>query len=252
MTPRILFLGQKPLGEQCFTKLLQHHRLAVCGVCSNIGTSVWWGSELIHLEARRRHLPFVGNQQRHEDILMALIQHYRIDCLISVQHTWILSRELLEAVKGRAFNLHCAPLPGYKGFNACNHAILNAETRFAATLHWMNPQVDVGDAAFLEEVDIATDETAASLYEKMQGAGLRAFVRLLDTLEAGETPPRTPIVGEGRFYSRSSINALRRIQNPNDATEVDRKTRAFWFPPFEPAYIEKEGRKRHLVPGETP
>lgn len=248
----VLFLGQKPLGEKCFQALAEQSDVRIAGVCSNDDANEWWGTHGIKTCAQRMGISFINNSARNESLLLDMIKRNHVDCLISVQHRWILSSDIIESVSRYAFNLHAAPLPSYKGYNACNHAILNGETTFAATLHWMAPEVDAGDAAFVKEIPISHAETAASLYKKTQEAGFQVFLNLLEALSRGISIPRTPLKGESKFYSRSSLDTLRRVNNPGDMSELDRKARAFWFPPFEPAFILANGRKYHLYPETAP
>lgn len=245
----ILFLGQKPVGEACFDLLLKRRdALRVAMAVSNAGTDVWWASAGVREKAEQNAIGFLDNASRREDAILDAVAALKVDTILSVQHPWILSGRILESVGGRAFNLHNARLPDYKGYNACNHAILNGDETFTSTVHWMDPAVDAGPLAFTETFPLARDETAISLYHKAEKAGLRAFARLVDALADGGDIPAIPLAGEGRFYARDSIAPLRRIVNPNDLQEVDRKARAFHFPPFEPAYILDETGKKPVAP----
>jgi hypothetical protein len=51
--------------------------------------------------------------------------------------------------------------------------------------------------------------------------------------------------GKGRFYSRHSIDTLREIKGLH---ELDVKSRAFFIPPFEPAFVLMNGRKVYVLP----
>lgn len=252
MTNRVLFLGQKWVGERCFEALLRTPHLTVAAVVSNQSAHPWWGSNAIYREARARSLPFVDNSDRAHEAMAHLIKKLRISFILSVQHPWILPSALLEQVEFRAFNLHSAPLPRYQGHNACNHAILNGETRFCSTLHWMVPDVDAGAIAFTESFDIAPDEHAQSLYQKGIRAGCKAFQTLLNHLPSLENIPKEPIQGEPRFYPRNSIDSLREVLPNTPAEEIHRRARAFYFPPFEPAYLRTDShQKTYLLPANT-
>ena len=48
----------------------------------------------------------------------------------------------------------------------------------------------------------------------------------------------------GRYVSRVEMEAMKRIE-PGD--NLERKIRAFWFPPYDGAYIEIDGNKYTLV-----
>jgi methionyl-tRNA formyltransferase len=165
-----------------------------------------------------------------------------------VQHPWILPDKILAQAGFHAFNLHNAALPLYKGHNTCNHAILNGDEIYVSTVHWMVAEVDSGPIALEESVQIAPDETARSLYQKALTSGEIVFRRLLELLLSGSPVPRTPMLGQSVFYPRSSLDALRDITDLPDATVADRRIRALFFPPFEPAYLRVAGRKQYVLP----
>ena len=135
-------------------------------------------------QAGRAGIPFLANVVRAEQEIANLIDRTGADTLISVQHPWVLAESLLQAVSMRAFNLHNAPLPSYRGHNAANHDS-NGELEFAATIHWMAPEPDAGPIAFEERFSIREDETARLLHARAAEAGLAAFGRLADALAAG-------------------------------------------------------------------
>jgi methionyl-tRNA formyltransferase len=60
---------------------------------------------------------------------------------------------------------------------------------------------------------------------------------------AGEALARTP-QGRGRYVTRDEFESLRRIR-PGD--DVERKLRAFWYPPHPGALIEVDGRELTVV-----
>jgi methionyl-tRNA formyltransferase len=69
------------------------------------------------------------------------------------------------------------------------------------------------------------------------------FKRVMRRALAGEELPRAP-QGQGRYVSQEDFEALRRVQ-PGD--DLDRKLRAFWYPPHAGAVIEVDGRELTLV-----
>ena len=181
-------------------------------VCSNPSpTNVWWATNRIFDE--RGSLPFISNEINHEQQLTEAIERTDANVIISVQHPHALSNKVLEAVNFKAFNLHSAKLPRYRGSNIANHAILNEEKIYTCTVHWMVPKVDMGDIAFEETFPILDLETAQSLYIKAAQAAIKGFRELLDSLIEGKEPPRVPLGTGGRFFSRKSIDGLKEIRD---------------------------------------
>lgn len=244
---RILFLGQKPFGEAAwrYIKDCSSSGLRVVAVCTNIDSSrVWWESNGVYSD--HGNVSVVDNNIRNTDLLLRLIKEKRINTILSVQHPWILSREILDAVDYNAINFHNARLPQYKGYNAVNHAILNRDKEFVCTAHWMDDVVDEGELVYEASFKLREDETAVSLYAKSFHAGMLLFKKVLHLLIEGQLLPRKKVdMTGGRFYSRKSIEAMREIKSMD---ELEVKSRAFYFPPFEPAFNTTGDSKIYCLP----
>tara|TARA_B100000686_G_scaffold342679_1_gene422276 strand:+ start:752 stop:1552 length:801 start_codon:yes stop_codon:yes gene_type:complete len=192
-------------------------------------------------------VPFISNSRRYVEETLSVIEKTDIDIVLSVQHIWILAPEILDAVGGNAFNLHNAQLPEYKGYNSVSHAIINGDETFHSTLHWMDPVVDSGDIAFEGVIPILPDDTAVSLYERSVASAVEQVRLLLQGVKEGHVP-RRPLEGDGRFYRRGELETLKNLTQVSDEMEIDRLVRGAFFPPHEPAYVEKSGRKHYLLP----
>lgn len=251
-----MFLGQGPLAERACAGLLELPEdagLRVPIACSNAGgQGTWWGSAKVAELADRHGVQFISNARRNDALLARIAAECSINCLISVGHPWILSDLVLQSIDGgAAFNLHNGPLPRYGGFNAVSHAILEGTARFGPTLHWMRPMPDAGPIAFQETFEIPQDATARSLYSLTFQVGQQLFVRLVNHLVDGRLPPRVPMTGPPRIYPRHALSEQREIAGSANDVEFDRKSRAFWFPPFEPAFYRCNGKKYYVAPAQA-
>ena len=190
---------------------------------------------------------FISNEKRNEKKIFSKVKSYAPDFLLSIQHKWILSEKLLKSIGYRCLNLHNAKLPDYKGYNAINFAIANNEKKYTSTIHWVSEQVDEGDVAFESSTQISKSETAQSLYKKTLISSEKILRKLFFAI-LNNNIPRIKIKKKGTFYSKNSIEDLR-IVNPNwDCEKINRIVRACYFPPYEPAYIWKSGKKKYLRP----
>ena len=61
-------------------------------------------------------------------------------------------------------------------------------------------------------------------------------------------PQKFTIKGKGHFYSINSIVGLKEISSIEKFNEVNRKSRAFYYPPHEPAYFISDGKKYYVIP----
>ena len=53
---------------------------------------------------------------------------------------------------------------------------------------------------------------------------------------------------EGTYISRDQMNEMKKITEEDlESEDLDVKVRAFWFPPYDGAYIERNGKRYTLV-----
>lgn len=250
----VAFLGSHDLGVACLDRLHEYDELDVeLVVTYPADADTWWDGSV---RERATELGYdVLPLDRERELL-----EYPVDYLLSVYYPNILDAELLGHPREGALNLHQAELPRYRGSNVFSHAIMNARGddhwRYGTTLHFMAEAVDAGDIVARKFVDIATDDTARSLYEKTKQASLELFEESLPDVASGRVhdlrTPQSAFDGKRYFYRKDSLDGLKELSPeeverlPSDPALRDR-IRALDFPPFEPAYAVVDGRRIYLT-----
>jgi methionyl-tRNA formyltransferase len=170
-----------------------------------------------------------------------------IDLVISFLY-WNRIREPLLSLGGiGCLNFHPAPLPDFRGLGGLNIAILEGLQEWGVSCHFMDEGFDTGDLVEVDRFSIdPRSETAFSLDLHSQEQLLALFRRVMAKALAGEELPRTPQAGLGpsRYVDRGEFESLR-VVRPGD--DVERKLRAFWYPPYPGAVLEVDGRPLTLV-----
>ncbi|MHA4896517.1 methionyl-tRNA formyltransferase [Pedobacter sp. PWIIR3] len=82
-------------------------------------------------------------------------------------------------------NLHGSLLPQYRGAAPINHAIINGEKESGVTTFFLKHEIDTGDIILSDKVDIADDETAGELHDKLMELGARLIVKTVKAIEGG-------------------------------------------------------------------
>ena len=136
-------------------------------------------------------------------------------------------------------------MPDYRGQNTTSHAILNGDKTYTTTLHWIADAVDSGNIIDEITINITENDTAKSLYLKSQEKSFELFKKLLDYLIEDNIPVGKKIDTAGKMYGRNDLNQHRLIKN---ISEISTKGRAFYFPPFEPAYLLHKNKKFYVLP----
>ena len=166
------------------------------------------------------------------------------DVVISFLY-WKLIREPLVSL-GRigCLNFHPAPLPDLRGLGGYNIAILEGFEEWGVSCHFVDEHFDTGDLIRVERFPLDhANATAFSLDLESQERLLALFQRVMSRALDGEELPRTP-QGEGRYVTRAEFEERRRVR-PGD--DIERKLRAFWYPPHPGAVVELDGRLLTLV-----
>ena len=142
--------------------------------------------------ARRLGLELRSIDQLRRDDGVATLRTDAPDWLLNVNSTFIFGPELLAVPMRGCLNMHPGKLPEYAGLHTHQWAIRNGDSRFAATLHWMESEVDAGPIAYEREFDIAPDDTGLSLLMRCLNAGVEVVLEAVRDIAAGRTPPRIP------------------------------------------------------------
>jgi methionyl-tRNA formyltransferase len=192
----------------------------------------------VDLVARRHGLPLVSETELYTD------PPQDVDVVISFLFWRLIREPLLSLGKIGCLNFHPAPLPDLRGLGGLNVAILEGRTEWGVSCHFVDERFDTGDLVEVERFRIdPAAETALSLDLASQERLLALFQRLMRRALGGQQLPREP-QGEGRYVTREEFEELRRVR-PGD--DVERKLRAFWYPPHPGAVIDVDGRLLTLV-----
>lgn len=116
------------------------------------------------------------------------------------------------------FNLHASLLPEYRGAAPINWAIINGETRTGATTFFIDEKIDTGEIILSEETDIAPEENAGSLHDRLMVMGAGLVVKTLRLIEAGPvtTKPQPKGNQEKKAYKLNKDNCRINWEAPSE------------------------------------
>jgi methionyl-tRNA formyltransferase len=170
-----------------------------------------------------------------------------LDYVVSYLFWKKLRSHLLSLPSRGAINFHPAPLPELRGLGGYNVAILEGMRQYGVTAHYMADSIDAGDIIRTRRFTIRPDvETAFSLERRSMEEMLQLFIEVMKIPTRGRTLPRRP-QGEGRYVNRMEFERMRRILPEDSADVVERKCRAFFYPPHGGAFLEVGGKEFTVV-----
>ncbi|MCA3708691.1 MAG: methionyl-tRNA formyltransferase [Phenylobacterium sp.] len=161
-----------------------------------------------------------------------------LDAAVVVAYGQILPREVLEAPRLGAFNLHASLLPRWRGAAPIQRAILAGDAETGVQVMRMTEGLDEGPILSAARLPIAPDETAGTLHDRMAEAGAGLLVATLADIAAGRAV-ETPQAAEGATYAKKISPRTARLHWSRPAAELDGKIRG--LSPFPGAWFEAPG-----------
>lgn len=241
---RILFLGRKPAACDALTFLVENG-IEVVGVVAPSPSKEIQGPPFLADVARQSNIPVIsddavyGALQGKEKLSFSL---KNIDVVISFLFWKKIRKPLILLPRLGCLNFHPAPLPEFRGLGGYNFAIYEKLGLWGAAAHYVNENFDEGDVVISKKFPIdQKSETAFSLEQKTQRVLLDLFYDVVSLLLQGKPLPRVP-QGSGRYINRHAMETLRVITEQDSLEEIERKIRAYWFPPYQGATIELKGK----------
>jgi methionyl-tRNA formyltransferase len=157
-----------------------------------------------------------------------------LDAAVVVAFGQILPREVLEAPRLGAFNLHGSLLPRWRGAAPIQRAIMAGDPVTGVQVMRMTEGLDEGPILASETLRIGPLDTAQTLHDRMAEAGAGLLVRTLPLIERGEAR-ETPQAQVGVTYAKKIRPKEARIDWARPAAEIDRQIRGLspypgaWF-----------------------
>ena len=169
-------------------------------------------------------IPVFQPKKLREPDALAQLRQYPADVMVVVAFGQILTKEVLEMTRYGCINVHASLLPAYRGAAPIQWAIINGERLTGITTMQMDEGIDTGDMILKEEVVIASEETGASLHDKLAKVGASLLVETLKAIEEG----RATFEKQGQSptrYASMLKKEMGRIKWNQSAVEIERLVR---------------------------
>lgn len=154
------------------------------------------------------------------------IKELNPDLIVVAAYGKILPKELLEIPKFGAINVHASLLPKYRGASPISEAIIQGESETGVTIMLMDEGMDTGDILSQEKIVIASDDTTATLSQKLSVLGAKLLIKTLKKYLAGEIKPQKQDDSLAT-YTKILKKEDGKINWNDSAFTIERKIRAY-------------------------
>lgn len=244
---RIAFAGDRDISVQVLEYILSHKVQPLALMIEKPGKA----SHAEDLKALCPHIiadhVLIGDRFRQPEGI-GLLKKLNLDFIISVHFQYIFPEGILSLPRYGVLNLHPAYLPYNRGWHTPSWAILD-NTPAGATLHFMDAGIDTGDIIYQKQLDVAPQDTADSLYQKIKRLELKVFREAWPQLESRDFSRTPQPANAGTTHTRKELEGVRRLDldHPEPPELLIRKLRALTTNrPEEAAYFIQNGKRYHI------
>lgn len=165
------------------------------------------------------------------------------DLILSLGYWKIIPEAVIRSVPLGILNVHHSHGLKYRGRHTCTWAIINNEKEHGSTLHYMSPKLDDGPILATDSVPIDPDETAESLFAKVNDVGLKLvkenLPRALERNLYNELP-----FPSGEHFTYRERDLTHEVSLNLSPAEFERNVRARTFTGKTPPYVMVDG---HMI-----
>ncbi|MFY8179587.1 MAG: methionyl-tRNA formyltransferase, partial [Limnohabitans sp.] len=156
----------------------------------------------------------------------AAIAEAKADVMVVAAYGLILPQWTLDAPRLGCLNIHASLLPRWRGAAPIHRAIEAGDAQTGVVIMQMDAGLDTGDMLLTDVLDIADDDTTASLHDRLADMGGALVVRALAEAQRGQlTPVKQPEAGI--TYAHKIEKAEAAVDWQQSASVIGRRVRAF-------------------------
>ena len=184
---KLVFMGTPEISAYVFEKMIEagyhfvglvaqpDHPVGRKGIIEKVPTKV---------VAEKFNIPVFQPEKIRLDY--AFIEDIKPDLVITLAYGQIVPQGFLDVPKYGCLNLHGSLLPKYRGASPVQSALINNEKFTGVTLMEMVKAMDAGRMYAKKEIEIAEDDNATSLFNKVKIAASELVLEALPKYINGE------------------------------------------------------------------
>jgi len=226
---RFVFMGTPRFGQMILSALIGHYEVAavVTQPDRKAGRGRQWAISAVKSLALEHHVPLLQPEKLRQAEVVQELEHLAPTVIVVAAFGQILPASILSLPQYGCVNVHASLLPRHRGAAPIPAAILAGDRTTGVTVMLMDEGVDTGFILSQDSIDIAAEDTSASLEEKLGTLGGQLLLDTLPRWLRGEITPRAQDSSQATYTS-----LLRRedghIVWTESAEKIARQCRAFY------------------------
>lgn len=226
---RIIFAGTPDFAARHLDALLSSEHQIV-GVFTQPDRPAGRGKKLmpspVKVLAEEKGLPVFQPASLRPQDNQQLVADLNADIMVVVAYGLILPKAVLEMPRLGCINVHGSLLPRWRGAAPIQRSLWAGDSETGVTIMQMDVGLDTGDMLYKLSCPITTEDTSATLYDKLAQLGPQGLIETLKQLAEGRAQPQVQDETLATYAEKLSKEEAR-IDWSLSACKLERCIRAF-------------------------
>ena len=135
--------------------------------------------------AKNHSIPFMETEDVNAPGSIETIAAYQPQLIVVIAFGQKVGNQLINLPPKGAINVHASLLPKYRGAAPVNWAIINGETQTGISIITLAEKMDAGDVLAQAKTDIAADETAGQLHDRLAQIAAPLLLKTIEKITDG-------------------------------------------------------------------
>jgi methionyl-tRNA formyltransferase len=232
---KIIFAGTPQFAASALAALMKQHQIVAVLTQPDrpSGRGMQLTASPVKQLAAQHGLPVLQPVSLKVEEAQQAIARLDADVMVVAAYGLILPKAVLQIPRLGCLNIHASLLPRWRGAAPIQRAILAGDAETGITIMQMDEGLDTGDMLVKRICNIAADDTAQTLHDKLAGLGAQAIVDALQQLESGKLHPEKQ---DAQFatYAAKLTKSEAQLDWNQDAKHLERAVRGYY--PFPTAF----------------
>jgi methionyl-tRNA formyltransferase len=138
---KIGYFADGPWSHRALELLLQDSSLSIEFIVPRIDTQ----DQTLLIQSKKHGIDYLHPVKINSADFIEQARSYSCDLFVSMSFNQIFRKEIINIPRLKTINCHAGKLPFYRGRNILNWALINDETEFGITVHYIDEGIDTGD-----------------------------------------------------------------------------------------------------------
>lgn len=181
------YFADGPWSHQALRKLLEDQTLKISFICARFDAP----DPILMEMARKVNIPFLTEQKINSDEFLKILHTFECDIFVSLSFNQIFQKRIIEYCPNGIINCHAGKLPFYRGRNILNWVLINNESEFGITVHFVDEGIDTGDIILQQSYPITDEDSYGTLLTRAYKGCSDLLYNAIKQIQHG-THKRTP------------------------------------------------------------